>query len=84
MLTAEQSLQPGSGPQPLRTLEDVKQCVAARVTQSASLQAKLARRQRLVRRAALLAGLGCSTFQYYFLSVGVHILSMPSLTVFLR
>jgi hypothetical protein len=40
------------------------------------------RRKRLFRRATLLFLLCFSTLQYYFLSIGLEILSIPSLIVF--
>ena len=83
MLTAEQYLKDRPKLGALRTLEDVKLHIAARVTSTAGVHASLLRRRQLVRRTAMIVGLCCSSSQYYFFTIGLEILSMPSLAVFL-
>ena len=67
----------------LQTPEDVKRCIAERAELAARVHASLLRRRQLFRRTTMLVGLVCSTWQYYFVTSGLEILSMPSLTVFL-
>lgn len=67
----------------VHTPEDVKRCIAERAELAVRGHASLLRRRQLFRRTAMLASLVCSTFQYYFFTIGLEILSMPSLTVFL-
>jgi hypothetical protein len=83
VLPAEQYLKDGPKLGALHTLEDVKRHIAARVTSTAGVHASLLRRRQLVRRTAMIVGLFCSSSQYYFFTISLEILSMPSLTVFL-
>jgi hypothetical protein len=68
----------------LPTREDVRRYLDAVAARNAARHADTWRRQRVVRRATLLLALCCSILQYYFLSIGVEIVSLPSFTVFIR
>jgi hypothetical protein len=70
-------------PAPLRTREDVRRYVAAAAGGHLARHAAASRRQQLVRQVGLLSLLCFAVLQYYFLSIGVEILSMPNLIVFL-
>jgi hypothetical protein len=67
----------------LRTREDVRRYVDAAAGGHLARHAAASRRQRLVRQVGLLSVLCFAVLQYYFLSIGVEILSMPNLIVFL-
>ena len=68
----------------LPTREDVRRYLYAVAARNAASHADTRRRQRVVRRATLLLALCFSILQYYFLSVGLEIVSIPSFTVFIR
>jgi hypothetical protein len=67
---------------PLRTAEEVRRYVAAHAPRNAARYANTLRRRKIFRRATLLFLLCFSTLQYYFLSIELEILSIPSLIVF--
>jgi hypothetical protein len=69
---------------PLLSREDVRRYLDAVSTRNAARHADTWRKQKVVRRATLLITLCLSILQYYFLSIGVEIVSLPSLTVFIR
>lgn len=69
-------------PRFLRTQDDVRRYVE-QVAKRTAAAAPGVKRWHFARRATLLATLSFATLQYYLLSVGVVILSMPALTVFM-
>ena len=69
---------------PLLTREDVRRYLHAVAARNAARHAHTWRRQKVVRRATLLITLCLSILQYYFLSIGVEIVSLPSVIVFIR
>lgn len=69
---------------PLPTREDVRRYLHAVAAQNAARHAETWRRQKVVRRATLLITLCFSILQYYFLSIGLDIVSISSFTVFIR
>jgi hypothetical protein len=69
---------------PLPTREDVRRYLHAVAARNAARRADAWRRQRVVRRAALLVTLCLSFLQYYFLSIGLEIVSISRFTVFIR
>jgi hypothetical protein len=83
VLTAQR--QPAYDPKltPLRTRDDVRRYVGTLPARNAARQAGIVRRQQLFRRATLLSALCFSVLQYYFLSIGVEMLSIPNLIVFI-
>ena len=83
MLLARQPQEHDPKLSPVRTREDVRQLLAAVAARNATAHSDIWRRQQLFRRATLLLVLCFSTLQYYFLSVGVEILAIPTLTVFI-
>jgi hypothetical protein len=64
------------------TREEIRQSVENSLQAAAAAQERAVRRSQLVRRTTLLSLLCFSVLQFYFLSLGVELLSMPRLTVF--
>jgi hypothetical protein len=67
---------------PLRTPEEVRRYVAAHAPRHAARYPNAVRRRKLFRRATLLFLLCFSSLQYYFLGIGLEILSIPGLIAF--
>ncbi len=68
----------------LRTRDDVSRYVAARIAHTEARRADVRQTQQAFRRAMVVFGLSVSGLQFYFMSIGVEIMSLPSVTVFMR
>ena len=67
----------------LRTREDIRKYVAEVATRNAAASVPRLERWKRLRLMSLFTLLCFAGLQYYFLTVGVEVLSMPRLTVFL-
>jgi hypothetical protein len=82
VLTAQQQQEHAPNFGPLRTREEVRRYVAAHAARKAARHVGTWRTPQFFRRTTLLSVLCFSTLQYYFLSIGLEILSIPNLIVF--